>query len=88
MKGGTEKLFAFPLFNTNAKSMLTEIQGDTPELTGRALVDETPPGHKGRYLGTTRHWPASGAAIKAHTWAGDPPLPQAGPRNDPTMGPL
>jgi len=38
--------------------------------------------------GMAHHYRAPGAGIKAHTRAGDPPLPQTGPRNDPTMEPL
>ena len=38
--------------------------------------------------GMAHHYRASGAGIKAHTHAGDPPLRQIGPRNDPTMEPL
>ena len=34
-----QKTLYLPLFNANAKSMLTEIRGDAPEPTGRALVD-------------------------------------------------
>ena len=41
------KTLCLPLFNTNVKSMLTEIRGDTPEPTGHALVDETSPGQTG-----------------------------------------
>ena len=49
------KTLYLPLFNANAKSMLTEIQGDAPEPTGHALVDKTSPGQIGHCLGMARH---------------------------------
>jgi len=63
------------------KSTLTESRGDTPELTRRALVEQD----------IARAWPTTTArrtqqSKRAHV--GDPPFPQVGPRNDPTMGPL
>ena len=50
-----QKTLCLPLFNANAKSMLIEIQGDAPDKTGRALVDDTSPGQTRRYLGVARH---------------------------------
>ena len=41
-----------------------------------------------RCQGMAHHYRAPSAGIKAHTRAGDPPLPQTGPRNDLTMEPL
>ena len=50
-----QKTLCLPLFNANAKSMLTEIRGDVPKPTGRALVDKTLPGQIERCLGVARH---------------------------------
>ena len=49
------KTLYLPLFNANAKLMLTERRGDTTELAGRALVDKTSPSQIGRCLGMARH---------------------------------
>ena len=83
---GRKTLF-LPLFNADGKSMLMGIRGDTPKLMGRALVDETSPSQTGRCLGMVHHYRTSGARIRAHPHAGDSPLPQVEPRNDPTIEP-
>ena len=58
-----------------------ESRGDAPGLTGRAPVEQD----------VAWAWPTTTAgrtqkSKRAH--AGDPPFPQAGPRNDPTTGSL
>ena len=63
------------------KLTLTESRGDAPGLTGCAPVKQD----------IAWAWPTTTArrtrqSKRAH--AGDPPFPLAGPRNDPTMGPL
>ena len=50
-----QKTLCLPLFNANAKSMLTESRGDAMEPAGRALVDKTSPGQTGCCLGMSRH---------------------------------
>ena len=75
------KTLSLPLLNADMKSTLTESQGDAPRPTGRALVKQDV---AWAWPTTTAHWTRQ--SKRAHT--GDPLFPQAGPRNDPTMGPL
>jgi len=82
-----QNTLSLPLFNADGKSMLTGIRGDTPGLTGHALIDEMSPGQKGRYLGMAHHYRTPGTRIRAHPHAGDSPLPQAGPQNNLTTEP-
>ena len=70
-----QKTLSLPLFNVDKKSMLTGIQGDAPGQTGRCM-------------GMAHHYRTSSMRIRAHPHAGDSPLPQAGPWNDPTTEPL
>ena len=75
------KTLSLPLLNADMKSTLTESQGEALGLTGRAPVKQD----------VAWAWPTTTVhrtqkAKRAHV--GDPLFPQAGPRNDPTMGPL
>ena len=76
-----QKTLSLPLLNADMKSTLTESRGDAPGLTGCALVKQD----------VAWAWPTTTArrtqqSKRAHV--GDNLFPQAGPQNDPMMGPL
>ena len=81
-----QKTLSLPLFNADGKSMLTGTQGDAPRPTGRTLVDETPPGQAEHCPGMAHHHTLS-ARTGAHPHTSDSLLPQARPRNNPTIEP-
>ena len=81
-----QKTLCLPLFNADGKSMLTGTRGDAPGPMGRTLVDEMPPGQAEHCPSMAHHY-TSGTRTGAHPHTDDSPLPQAGPRNDPTTEP-
>ena len=75
------KTLSLPLLNADMKSMLTESRGDTPGLTGRPPVKQDV-----AWEGPTTTTRRTRQLKRAHT--GNPLLPQAGQRNDPTTEPF
>ena len=76
-----QKTLSLPLLNADMKSTLTEGLGDVPGLIGRAPVKQDV-----AWAGPTTTVRRTRQLKRAHT--GNPLLPQAGQRNDPTMEPF
>ena len=75
------KTLSLPLLNADMKSTLTESRGDAPGLMGRTPVKQDV-----TWVGPTTTACRTQQLKRAHV--GNPLLPQAGQRNDPTTEPF
>ena len=65
-----------------------ESEGTSRNRRDTLWTDRTRSSQTRHCQGMAHHYRTLGMGIKAHTHAGDPPLPPTGPQNDPTMEPL
>ena len=88
MKGGDKKLSAFPYSMQVGNQCRRESEGMRRNRWDTLWTDGMRSSQTRRCRGMAHHDHAPSTGIKVHTRAGDPPLPQAEPRNDPTTEPL